>query len=74
MSVEIPQVAVAFGDVGVPQGDVVELRVHLGCTKEVGSFEVLLQNWDKKYSPGGTHPINVGVDGHIDIGRGATVP
>ena len=57
-----------------PQGDVIELRVHLGCTKEVSSFECLLQNWDKKYSPSGTYPINVGMDGHIDIGRGTNVP
>ena len=74
MSVEIPKVAVAFGGVAPTQGDVVELRVHLGCTKEVGSFDVLLQNWDKKYSPGGASPINVGMDGHIDIGRGTNVP
>lgn len=74
MSVEIPKVAVAFGSVTPPQGDIVELRVHLGCTKEVSSFECLLQNWDKKYSPGGTSPINVGMDSHIDIGRGTSVP
>jgi len=74
VSVEIPKVAVVFGSVAPPQGDVVELRVHLGCTKEVGSFECLLQNWDKKYSPGGTSPINVGLDGHVDIGRGTSVP
>ena len=74
MSVEIPKVAVAFGSVTPPQGDIVELRVHLGCTKEVSSFECLLQNWNKKYSPGGTSPINVGMDSHIDIGRGASVP
>lgn len=74
MSVEIPKAAVVFGSVTPPQGDIIELRVHLGCTKEVNSFECLLQNWDKKYSPGGTSPINVGIDGHIDIGRGTTVP
>lgn len=74
MSVEIPKVAVVFGSVTPPQQDIVELQVHLGCTKEVSSFECLLQNWDKKYSPRGTSPINVGMDGHIDIGRGATVP
>jgi hypothetical protein len=74
MSVEIPKVAIAFGTITPPQGDVIELRVHLGCTTEVGSFEVLLQNWDKKYSPSGTYPINVGTDGHIDVGRGSNVP
>jgi len=74
MSVEIPKVAIAFGAIGIPQGDVIELRVHLGCTKEVGSFDCLLQNWDKKYSPSGSYPINVGMDGHIDIGRGTNVP
>jgi len=74
MSVEIPKVAVAFGSVTPPQGDIINLRVHLGCTNEVSSFECLLQNWDKKYSPGGSYPISVGMDGHIDIGRGSNVP
>jgi hypothetical protein len=74
VSVDIPKCAIAFWSVAPPQGDVIDLRVHLGCTKEVSSFEVLLQNWDKKYSPGGTSPINVGMDGHIDIGRGTNVP
>ena len=74
MSVDIPKVAIAFGAVSVPQGDVIDLRVHLGCTKEVSSFEVLLQNWNKKYSPNGSYPINVGMDGNISIGRGTNVP
>jgi hypothetical protein len=74
MSVEIPKVALAFGSVTPPQGDVIDLRVHLGCTAEVSSFDVSLQNWDKKYSSNGTYPINVGVDGHIDLGRGSNVP
>jgi len=63
-----------FGSVTPPQGDVVDLRVHLGATDEVSSFECLLQNFDKKYSPGGTYPINVGVDGSISIGRGSNCP
>jgi hypothetical protein len=74
LSGEIPVITVAFGAYGIPQGDVIECRVHLGCTKEVSSFELLLQNWDKKYSPGGIYPISVGMDGHIDIGRGNNVP
>jgi len=74
MSVDIPKVAIAFGAVAPPQGDVIQCRVHLGCTKEVSSFEVLLQNWNKKYSPNGTYPITVGMDGHIDIGRGTNCP
>ena len=74
MSVALPTVAVVFGAVTPPQGDVIDLRVHSGCTNEVSSFECLLQNFDKKYSPGGTYPINVGVDGSISIGRGANCP
>jgi hypothetical protein len=65
---------IAFGQYGIPQGDVIECRVHLGCTKEVSSFELLLQNWDGKYSPNGSIPLAVGMDGHIDIGRGSNVP
>ncbi|MEM3731733.1 MAG: hypothetical protein QXE74_08190 [Candidatus Bathyarchaeia archaeon] len=74
MSVEIPKMALAFGQYAIPQADVIECRVHLGCTKEVSSFELTLQNWNGKYSPGGSHPLNVGMDGHIDIGRGSNVP
>jgi len=74
LSVEIPKVAVAFGAYGIPQADVIECRVHLGCTKEVSSFELLLQNWNGKYSPNGSIPLAVGMDGHIDIGRGSNVP
>jgi hypothetical protein len=74
MSVEIPKAAIVFGSVTPPQGDVIDLKVHLGCTKEVSDFECLLQNWNKKYSQGGTSPITEGVHGHIDVGRGTNVP
>jgi len=74
MSVDLPVVAVAFGAVAPPQGDVVETHVHLGCTKEVSSFEVLLQNWDKKYSQGGTYPISLASAATIRIGRGTNLP
>jgi hypothetical protein len=69
-----PVVAVVFGSVAPLQGDVVGLRAHLGCTREVSSFEVLLQNWGGKYSPNSATPISVGVDGSISIGRGADCP
>ncbi|MEM3788280.1 MAG: hypothetical protein QXN95_00225 [Candidatus Bathyarchaeia archaeon] len=74
MSVETPKMALAFGGYGIPQSDVIECRVHLGCTKEVSSFELLLQNWDGKYSPNGSVPLAVGMDGSIFIGRGSNVP
>jgi hypothetical protein len=74
MSVDIPKLAVVLGAVTPPQGDVIEARVHLGSTKEVSSWELLLQNWAKKYSPGGTYPILVGQDGSIFIGRGVNCP
>src|SRR3972149_10815808 len=74
LSVDIPKLTIALGSVGVPQGDVIEARVHLGATKEVSSWELLLQNWNAKYSPGGTYPLSVGQDGYICIGRGANVP
>jgi hypothetical protein len=74
LSVDIPKLAIVLGSVTPPQGDVIEARVHLGATKEVSSWELLLQNWDKKYSPGGTYPIIVGQDGYINIGRGVNVP
>jgi hypothetical protein len=72
VSVAIPKIAVTFGSVAPPQGDAIELRVHLGCTKEVSSFDCLLQNFDKKYTV--TNLINVGDDCHFDIGRGDDVP
>ncbi len=74
MSVNPPSVAIVFGSVTPPQGDVVWLRLHLGCTKEVGSFELLLQNWNGKYSPNGSYPIAVGLDGNIYVGRAAACP
>ena len=74
MSVEVPKLAVNLGGVGVPQGDIIEAKVHLGATKEVSSWELLLQNWDGKYSPSGAYPLSVGMDGYICIGRGANVP
>ena len=69
-----PSVALVFGAVAPPQGDVVSLFAHLGCSKEVSSFEVKLQNWNGKYSPSGAYPITVGMDGSISLGRGATCP
>jgi hypothetical protein len=74
VSVNAPVAAIVFGGVAPPQGDVVELRVHLGCTREVGSFEVLLQNWGGKYSPNGATPITVGLDGSLSVGRGGSCP
>jgi len=74
MSLALPVCSVVFGSVTPPQADVIELRVHLGCTEEVSSFECLLQNFDKKYSLGGSYPVDVGVDGSVSIGRGATCP
>ena len=74
MSVDAPVVAVVFGSVAPPQGDIVELSVYSGCTKEVSSFEVVLQNWNGKYSPGGAYPITVGLDGAISVGRGTNCP
>ena len=74
MSVNPPVLTVALGSVGVPQVDVLEALIHLGATKEVSSWELQLQNWDGKYSPNGTYPLTVGLDGHICIGRGASVP
>jgi hypothetical protein len=74
VSVNPPVAALVFGSVTPPQGDVAELRVHLGCTREVSSFEAVLQNWNGKYSPNGATPISVGLDGGISVGRGATCP
>jgi len=74
LSVALPVCSLVFGSVTPPQSDVVELRVHLGATDEVSSFECLLQNFDKKYSQGGTYPINVGDDGSISMGRGVNNP
>ncbi|XES76372.1 MAG: hypothetical protein ACBZ72_09335 [Candidatus Bathyarchaeia archaeon] len=74
MSVTSPSVAIAFGSVAPSQGDVVELQVHLGCTTEVSSFEVVLANFEGKYSPTGMSPITAGLDGSISVGRGAVCP
>jgi hypothetical protein len=69
-----PSVALVFGAVTPPQADLIELMVHVGCSKEVGSYEVTLQNWNSKYSPSGTYPISVGMDGSISLGRTPNTP
>ena len=74
MSLEIPSVTVVFGDITVPQADIVMLNVHLGCTREISSFECQIQNFDGKYGPNGEHPISLGLDGSISIGRGTNCP
>jgi hypothetical protein len=74
MSVNPPALTIALGSVGVPQVDVIDALVHLGASREVSSWELRLQNWNSKYSPNGTYPLNVGQDGYICIGRSPNVP
>jgi len=74
MSVALPVAAIAFGSVAPPQGDIVDLTVHLGCSTEISSFECTLQNWDKKYSDGGTYPIVEGSNAIIYVGRSPNCP
>lgn len=74
MSVDLPTCALTFGYVSPPQSDIVDLFVHLGCSKEVSSYEVKLHNHNGWYSPGGYTPITVGLNGTISLGRGATCP
>jgi hypothetical protein len=74
LSVALPVCAVVFGSVTPSQTDVLDLRVHLGATDEVSSFDCLLRNFDKKYSSGGTYPIIVGDDGSVSMGRGSNNP
>lgn len=74
MSVNLPVCAITFGLVAPPQGDVVEININLGCSKEVSTFDVLLQNWDKKYSSGGAFPILIGTTGGIGICRAPNDP
>ena len=76
-SVGLSQATVSLGLAGsyaVPQGDVNELTIHLGATKEVSSFDLKLQNYDGKYSPGGAHPILLGVTGGIGLCRAPNNP
>ncbi len=74
-SVDLPNVIISLGlAVAVPPEDVVKLLVHCGATKEVSSFDLLLQNWNSKYSINGTYPILVGQTGGIGLGRGANAP
>lgn len=76
MSVDIPRVAAYFWSptYAVDEADIIECRVHLGCTREVSSFKLLVQNWNEKYSPGGSKPLAVGMEGDVWIGRGSMVP
>ena len=72
--VGLPVAVLSLGTVGVPQADIAEAFVHLGCSKEVSSFEVLLHNGDSKYSPNGTYPILVGVTGGLGLCRAPNNP
>jgi hypothetical protein len=76
LSGEIPNfsITMVFGEVSVPQEDVVTSRIHLGGTKEVSSFETVLQNWGSKYSPNGWMPIIVGSLGGIGLSTNPTDP
>lgn len=74
MSIDIPKANVVFGAVTPNAEDIIDVQVHLGCTREVSSFTVQLDNSDGKYNEGGAKAITVGMEGHIDIGRGSTIP
>ena len=74
MSTAPPSIAIVFGALTPPQADVVELLVHLGCSKEVSSYELTLHNHNGKYSPSGATPITVGMDGSISLGRTPNCP
>ena len=74
MSTAAPSIALVFGAVTPPQADVVELLVHLGCSKEVSSYDITLHNHNGKYSPNGATPITVGMDGSISLGRTPNCP
>ena len=65
----VPTCALTLGSVNVPEADIISTKIHLGCSTEVSSFEVVLQNWNGKYSPNGSHPIIVGVDGGCGLCR-----
>ena len=51
-----PSVSLYSGVTGgaINQADIQEIAVHLGGTEEVSSFAYRLQNWNGKYSPGGS--------------------
>jgi len=71
---EGPAVELTFGSVVPADSEVVNTQVVLGCTEEMSSFSALLQNWDEKYSPGGTYPITKGLAATVKIGRGNVTP
>jgi hypothetical protein len=69
VQVGLPVAVLTLGTVGVPPADIKEAFVHLGCSKEVSSFEVILHNWNGKYSPNGAYPILVGANGGLGLCR-----
>lgn len=71
---ENPASEFTFGSVEVPDEDVVEADVDLRSTEAMGTFNALLQNWDAKYSPGGTYPLTKGLAATLKIGRGSVIP
>ncbi len=64
-----PNVALVFGAISPPQGDITGLSIKLGGTNKVSTFVVTLRNTNGKYGVGGATPITVGMDGSISMGR-----
>jgi hypothetical protein len=74
--VTIPDVTLTFGSVTVLSEDILEVRVHHGGTREVSSFEVLINNIDGKYYPGDVdlYGLRVAYSASIKVGRVGAVP
>jgi hypothetical protein len=72
MSVALPKGSAVFGAVTPDIADIKEIKVHLGATKEVSSYSVILWNFDQKYTV--INPINLGVTTTIYLGREPSAP
>lgn len=57
---------------------ILALMLHLGCTKEISSFEAVLDrgnpDYDQKMDPGETNALSTGLETSIYLGRGSNKP
>lgn len=74
MSLNRGRAAVRFDTYWVSIDDLVSVRVHLGQTNEISSFDVLLINSNKQFSPGETNEIVPGDSALLQVGRVGAYP
>jgi len=72
---DIPEATVSVGGTSIATENLIAIHVHLGCTKEVSNFEVVVDNsnpdyHEADYSPGGDKEFTKGNEVIVKCTRG----